>query len=156
MADPRPRSPLYAEALAALAVASLTGRIVSFGKLARWSVRRSVPRPKLDPVELAAIQRTLTAWARRVPFRSKCLEQGLAASWMLSRRNMAATLYYGAANIDHQLKAHVWVRSGGIDVIGCENSSDFAILSQFSNDSSSSPVQSSLCNMAGEEMSDDQ
>lgn len=40
-----------------------------------------------------------------------------------------------------ELKAHVWVRSGDLDIIGCENAADFAILSQFSNDSSSSLVQ---------------
>jgi len=60
---------------------------------------------------------------------------------MLSRRGRPVSLFYGAALLDGELKAHVWVRSGEFDVIGCENASDFAILSQFSNVSSSSAVQ---------------
>ena len=84
---------------------------------------------------------SIVAVSRRLPWRTLCFEQGLAAHWMLSRRQFRSTLFYGAAMIDGELKAHVWVRSGDRDVIGCENAADFAILSQFSNDSSSSSVQ---------------
>lgn len=70
--------------------------------------------------------------ARRVPWRSKCFEQGLAAQWMLSRRRVAATLYFGLAKRDGSaLMAHVWVRAGRLDVIGCENSADFSELARF-------------------------
>jgi hypothetical protein len=91
--------------------------------------------------EIDSIGRALDAWSRRLPLRTLCFERGLAAYWMLHWRRRQATLFYGAAVIDGVLKAHVWVRSGDRDVIGCENAAEFAILSQFSNDSSSSSVQ---------------
>jgi hypothetical protein len=82
------------------------------------------------------------AWSRRVPWRSMCIEQGLATSRLLDRRAILLTINYGAAMFDGVLKAHVWVMSGDSPVTGCENAADFALLSQFSNDSSSSPVHS--------------
>ena len=72
-----------------------------------------------------------------MPWRALCMEQGIAAVIMLARRGFPVTLFYGAAMTDGELKAHVWVRSDELDVIGCENASNFAVLSQFSNDSSS-------------------
>ena len=60
-----------------------------------------------------------------------CFEEGMAAHWMLRRRKITSALYYGAATIDGELKAHVWVRSGELDVIGCENAADYALLARF-------------------------
>jgi len=69
------------------------------------------------------------------------MEQGVAIARLLAVRGFPVTLSYGAAMIDGDLEAHVWVRSGDLDILGCENAADFVLLSQFSNDSSSSPVQ---------------
>ena len=73
----------------------------------------------------------MAASARRVPWRAKCIEQGFAAHWMLRRRAVNAVLHYGVAKRDGRLLAHVWVRAGSNDVIGCENSSEFAEVAQF-------------------------
>jgi len=138
----RPSLALYGEALIALVVARLLIRLLSFARLMRM-IRTSI-RTLETPAsaELARdLADVLDAWSRRLPWRSKCFEQGMAALWMLSRRGLSATLYYGAAIRTDTLSAHVWVRSGERDVVGCENASDFAVLSRFSNDSSSSPVQ---------------
>jgi hypothetical protein len=40
-------------------------------------------------------------------------------------------LYYGAALREGDLKAHVWVRDGNIDVIGGEAASRYALLARF-------------------------
>ena len=37
----------------------------------------------------------------------------------------------GAATIDGRLKAHVWVRSGDLDVTGCDIAGDYAELARF-------------------------
>jgi len=66
-----------------------------------------------------------------VPWRAKCIEQGFAAQWMLRRRAVPAVLHYGVAKRDGALAAHVWVRSGANDVIGCENSNEFSEVAQF-------------------------
>ncbi len=66
-----------------------------------------------------------------MPWRTMCFEQGLAAHWMLRRRKRPSTLYYGAATFDGELKAHVWVKSGDRDVVGCENADEYALLARF-------------------------
>jgi len=93
-----------------------------------------VRRPLRDPdsQRVREIGRIIEAVARRLPFRAKCFESGLAAQWMLRRRGIAATLFYGASlKPDGALSAHVWVRAGEIDVVGCTNASDFAVLARF-------------------------
>lgn len=138
----RPSVQLYLEGLLALVGAGLLIRTVSFSTVTRTV--RPTARPMgtaLTPWLVRDLDHVLQAWSRRLPWRSKCFEQGIACMWILGRRGIPALLYYGAATIDGALKAHVWVRSGDTDVIGCENAGDFAILSRFSNDSSSSPVQ---------------
>jgi hypothetical protein len=85
------------------------------------------------------IRWAVSACARRVPWRAKCFEQGLAAQLMLRRRGTCSVLYYGAASGDERgLSAHVWVRDGDLDIIGGEIASDYAVLATFppSTDSS--------------------
>jgi len=51
---------------------------------------------------------------------------------MLRRRGIDSVLYYGAAqDPENGLRAHVWVRDGDVDVIGCEIARGFAILAAF-------------------------
>jgi hypothetical protein len=59
-------------------------------------------------------------------------ERGLAAQWMLRRQGIASTLFYGIARDEGRaLSAHVWVRAGVFDVVGCDNSDGFAAVAQF-------------------------
>lgn len=70
--------------------------------------------------------------ARRVPWRAVCFQQGLAAQMMLRRRGFDSTLYFGAApKGPGGVSAHVWVKWGDREVIGCEEASNFAILATF-------------------------
>ena len=125
----RPPLARYAEAMAGVLVASLVVRAVPFRRVMRRSRRAA------DTGSIAEIHRVVLAAARRVPWRAMCYEQGLTAAWMLRRRGFAADVHYGAAKIDGRLKAHVWVRSGGKDVVGCENSDEYALLARFPDDS---------------------
>lgn len=131
--DRRPPLLRYAEALSGIAVASIAVRAVPFRRVMRWTRFADQRRPA-DPASIAEIRRVTLAAARRVPWRALCFEQGLTAAWMLRRRGFAAELHYGAATINGRLKAHVWVRSGGKDVVGCENSDEYALLARFPND----------------------
>lgn len=130
------RPPLlrYAEALSGILAASLAVRAVPFRRVMRWTRHPHRRRPA-DPATVAEIRRVTLAAARRVPWRALCFEQGLTAAWMLRRRGFAADVHYGAATIDGELKAHVWVRSGRKDVVGCENSDEYALLARFPDDS---------------------
>ncbi len=137
----RPAPALLAEAGLAVLRASVAIRLRPFATVANQAIaRQAAVEP--DPATIASVVRAVEAWGRRVPWRALCMEQGVAAATMLARRGYPVDLAYGAAMIDGELKAHVWVRSGDRDVIGCENAAAFAILSQFSNGSSSSPVHS--------------
>lgn len=137
MITPRLSPPLVVECLLALIGAAIALRLVPFARLARWLSRPALTPAEAPPALAAELARILPGLSRRLPWRSLCFEQGIAAHRLLQRRGLATTLSYGAAPIEGQLKAHVWVRSGALDVVGCDNAADFAVLSQISNASSS-------------------
>lgn len=137
MTGERPSPALLLETLIILIGASLAVRLMRFPQLIRL-LSRQTGGSTCAPVDLvASLRRALEAWSRRLPWRTLCFEQGVSAHWLLGRRGFRSTLSYGAAMVDGELKAHVWVMSGEIPVIGCDNAADFALLSRFSNDSSS-------------------
>jgi Transglutaminase-like superfamily len=95
-------------------------------------VRDQEPPPDVRAEMARRIRWAIGACARWVPWRAKCFEQGLAAQLMLRRRGMLSLLYYGAAPEDKRgLSAHVWVRCGDVDVIGCEIAPAYAVLATF-------------------------
>jgi hypothetical protein len=128
----RPAPPaLLVEAGIAIIAASLAIRLVPFRTLAE-RLSRGEPGPVAADGETAYwLRRAVLAWARRLPWRTLCFEQGLAAFALLRRRSLAATLHYGAATAEGELKAHVWVTSGGTEVVGCENREDYGLLARF-------------------------
>jgi hypothetical protein len=124
---------LLAEATFALAVASFLIAVAPFRRVA--ALARTSDGGPVDAAEqsnrIAAVRWAVAASARRVPWRAKCIEQGFAAQWMLTRRGVPAVLHYGVARREGELVAHVWVQSDAIDVIGCENREDFAEVARF-------------------------
>lgn len=123
---------LLAEAGAAVLAASLAIRLLPFRRLAeRLGRNGKKAAPPADTETVYWLRRAVLAWARRVPWRALCFEQGLAAFVLLRRRGLAASLHYGAATIDGELKAHVWVTSGPADVIGGEAKEDYGLLARF-------------------------
>jgi hypothetical protein len=134
MSEQRPSWPILIEAGIAILAASVVIRLVPFKRLASHLGSHCRGYPAADPGQVNEVVRAIRAWAVRLPWRTLCFEQGLSAYWMLRRRRLAVTLFYGAATIEGELKAHVWVRSGSRDVVGCENASDYALLAQFPPD----------------------
>jgi hypothetical protein len=122
---------LLGEALVALTVASALIALVPFRRIAALA-SRGRQGPPAPPGEARRIAQAVDAWARRVPWRAVCFQQGFAAQLMLRRRGHAACLIYGAARDEHGgLIAHVWVRSGSTDVIGCEGAERYGVLATF-------------------------
>ena len=130
----RPAPPaLLAEAGAAILAASLAIRLrPSSGRSPSASTGRGTGRPAADSETAYWIRRAVLAYGRRLPWRAKCFEQGLAAAWMLRRRGLAYALHYGAASRDGRIDAHVWVTSGPTPIVGCENHEEFSLLATFS------------------------
>ena len=128
----RPAPPLLlAEAGAAILVASLALRLVPFRTLAERLGRGRKGGRQADAETAYWLRRAVLAWARRLPWRTLCFEQGLAAFVLLRRRGLKATLHFGAATVAGEIKAHVWVTSGKTEVVGCENKEDFGLLKRF-------------------------
>jgi hypothetical protein len=124
---------LFVEAAVALAVARFALIVLPFARAASF-VRfpeDEAPGDIQRQARIAAVRRAVLAAARRVPWRAMCIEQGFAAQWMLRRRAIPAVLHYGVRMQEGDLKAHVWVRSGDSDIVGCENSLDFTEVAQF-------------------------
>jgi hypothetical protein len=132
---PRHDRRLLFEAVFWLAFAWLAIALLPFshvGRLAGRPVRTVEPRQRMRLLAIERIRWAVVASARRVPWRANCFQQGLATQFMLRRRGVPAVLYYGAAmNPQEGLSAHVWVRHGDIDVVGCETASRFAVLAAF-------------------------
>lgn len=127
----RPSWAEMAEAGVTLGAAAFAIQLLSFKRIA---ARVGPPSPGSGPPEdgqIERVRRAIDAWTRRLPWPPKCFARGLAAYWMLRRRGIDARLFYGAATIAGTLKAHVWVRAGEIDVVGCDDAPDYALLARF-------------------------
>ena len=73
------------------------------------------------------------AAARRLPWRTMCIEKGLAVQRMLRQSGVDARLHYGARHhpLTKVLQAHVWVTVDGRAVIGGEEAKDFALVATY-------------------------
>ena len=109
---------LFAEAGVALTGASLAVRMLPFRWIARSAGLGAAARGSVtDP---AAVARAVDRASRRLPWRTVCFQEGLAAHWMLRRRGAPARLHYGIRSETERLSAHVWVTLHGRPVIGEE------------------------------------
>jgi hypothetical protein len=120
---------LLSEAMLYLAIASLLISLLSFTRIVRFATAgRMVCDPSPAPFALR-LAWALQACANRVPWKALCFQQALAAHMMLRRRGWAAVMNYGIRRDDDgALAAHVWICSGDVDVIGCENADDFQLI----------------------------
>ena len=111
--------------IASAAVALLPFRhAIQFGSIALRPPRDASPEDVVWAVEAAA---------RRMPWRTVCLQKGLAVQHMLRTAGLDALLHYGARHepTGRDLEAHVWVTVGGRAVIGGEGAGGFAAVATF-------------------------
>ena len=123
--------PMFAEALAALALASLAIAVLPFRRVAAAASLPGRGPARVDPDTVRRARSALIGWSRRVPWRTVCFQKGLALHWMLRRRGIRSVLLYGARREGEGLAAHVWVDVDGETVIGGEEASKFACLASF-------------------------
>ena len=82
--------------------------------------------------QIDRVVRAVQAWARRVPWRAVCFQQGLAVHLMLRRRGVPSRMHYGVSQaLEKGLGAHVWVGVGDRTVIGGEEAGRFACLATY-------------------------
>lgn len=86
---------------------------------------------------LLKLRWAVEAASRNVPWEATCLPQALVAKAMLRRRGFANTLYLGVAKdqTDARVKAHAWLRSGDLVVVGYQGVEEFNVLTTFTDGS---------------------
>ena len=70
------------------------------------------PRKIVEEKVIMEIEVSILRGIKYVFFTSKCYDQALATTFMLKRRKIASTIYFGLHKEDEQLTAHAWVRCG--------------------------------------------
>ncbi|MFZ2007285.1 MAG: lasso peptide biosynthesis B2 protein [Stellaceae bacterium] len=112
---------LLAEAVLCLTVARVATVLLPFRRLAMLMSAARPPHP-FDPEERAAMIRSVAQAtgraARHMPFRAVCLQQAIAAQYMLRRRGIETSVQFGARFAGEELQAHAWVADAGTIVIG--------------------------------------
>ena len=69
--------------------------------------------------------------SRRLPWRTACIEKGLATQRLLRTAGVNAILHYGARHQGSRLEAHVWVTVKDMSVIGGPEDIAFAKMAEF-------------------------
>ena len=119
-----------------LAAARLAVWFMPFRRLAKGLGKKMAESPTTE-TEVQRSSAILISWAvqglgQRLPWMSQCLVQALAATWMLQRRCIPSTFYFGLAkDPSKQLKAHAWVRSGTLVLTGAQGRDQFKAVATF-------------------------
>jgi hypothetical protein len=118
---------LVVEAAMMVALASAAIRLMPFRRSIRFGAVALARRPK-DAASTADCVWAVEASTRRLPWRTVCIQKGIALQRMLRKRGIDARLHYGARTdpLSGELEAHVWVTVGGEAVIGGAEAANFA------------------------------
>jgi hypothetical protein len=124
---------LLAEAVRELALAALTLKVRPFARVARDLTRPAGSAVVGDPDLLSKrVRWAVLAASKRVPWRSVCFDQAIAAQRLLGRRGITADLVYGVRKSEQGLDAHVWLRlASGWIVVGGEQAGLFRPIALF-------------------------
>lgn len=118
----------FLEAAAALTFASAAIALLPFRTVVRLTGRndRHGTGSKGEEGIAAEVRLAVKRASRRLPWRTVCFQEGLAAHWMLRRRGLGSRLHYGLKQTDGKLEAHVWVTLAGESVVGGAQAPEFA------------------------------
>jgi hypothetical protein len=113
-----------------LSAASAAVALLPFRKAVRFG---SVPLGPRSAVSIEEIVWAVETAARRLPWRTMCIEKGLTAQRMLRWSGIEAVLHYGARHHpdSRKLEAHVWVTVDDQNVIGGEEAPNFAPIATY-------------------------
>jgi hypothetical protein len=105
---------LFLEAWIYLSFAKLLIIFFPFKKIAALIGRPQIESPKefYRDKKIRDIEVAIIRGIKYVFFSSKCYDQALATTFMLKRRKISSTIYFGLHKEAEQLSAHSWVRCG--------------------------------------------
>lgn len=128
---------LFVESVLALAAARLIVLLLPFRIYKKLLGRpeESSREATAAPESLRAISEAIAEAGARVFWSNKCVEHALAGKFMLRRRGLSNTLYFGIAR-DVTLDAHAWLRSGDVCVTGEAELERYTIVAKFADEAS--------------------
>ena len=126
------RKAMLIEAFAAVSIASAAVSLLRFRQAVRLGCRRLAAPIGRGEIAAGDVAWAVRAVGRTVPWRALCLQQGLAAQWMLRRRGVDAQLHYGIGKKQTgDLEAHVWVSVRDRIICGGEEAARFQLMASF-------------------------
>jgi hypothetical protein len=136
---PWPDKRLLLETVALLALTRLAVLLLPFRCVARTLGKETAQTPEQEDAvhgrQIRRVAAMIRRTARHVPWTSKCLDQAVTARFMLARRGISTTTYFGVKNdTNGQLEAHAWLRSGTLYVTGGDTRSRFTIINSFADE----------------------
>lgn len=90
---------------------------------------KNIPEDFDDTIQ--EIRRVVIGLSRYTPWESKCMVQALACKWLLTRKGIKSTIYFGISG-QKELKAHAWLRVGEKIVTGKKGHKQFKIVNFYS------------------------
>jgi hypothetical protein len=111
---------LFLEAWMYLSFSKLLILLFPFKKIAAMIGLPQIESPKenMDDTIINDIAISVIRAIKYALFTSKCYDQALATTFMLKRRRISSTIYFGLHKEAEQLLAHAWVRCGDKIVSG--------------------------------------
>jgi hypothetical protein len=105
---------LFLEAWMYLSFAKLLIIFFAFKKIAALIGKPQIESPKemFTNKKITDIEVAVLRGVKYVFFSSRCYDQALATTFMLKRRKISSTIYFGLHKEAEQLSAHSWVRCG--------------------------------------------
>jgi hypothetical protein len=127
---PRQRRLMLLRAAVALTAASGAVALLPFRSAIEFG---AIPLGRLNGVTPEDCVWAVEAFARRAPWRTLCIQKGLAVQRLLRGGGVDAILHYGARRSagSGALEAHVWVSVSGEAIIGGEEAAAFAEVAAF-------------------------
>jgi hypothetical protein len=124
------RRRLLIRALFVVSAAAAAVALLPFRRAIRFG---AITRHRGAQLDVADCVWAVEAAARSLPWRTMCIEKGLAVQRLLRSSGVDAVLHYGArqSRDDGKLEAHVWVTVGSTIVIGGEDATNFREIATF-------------------------
>jgi hypothetical protein len=107
--------------------------IFPFRKIAAKLGQAQLETPKIDfgKEKWFDVEVAINRASRFTLFKSKCYDQALTGKYMLRKKSIPSTLYFGLAKEKGELIAHAWVRAGKRIVTGRAGMEKFSVVAYF-------------------------
>lgn len=77
------------------------------------------------------ISQAIVRVRRITPWKNQCLTEAITAKWMLRRRNVSSTLFFGVSKDNNVLTAHAWLKCDEFFVTGRKGMHKFTTVRTF-------------------------